>query len=170
MLTLWAVASVSLVAACGGGGDDAGAGPAATLATPTTAERSTTSTTLSVEAQVEAAYLKSWDVYTDAMRTFDTSKLADVYVGEALRARIAEVNGLKAANTPGRMEVEHDLIVQLLDDGGAVVKDSYINHSVLLDAETQQPTEHDPNERLNREYGLRREGGTWKVWFVLVVR
>src|SRR4051812_4363124 len=104
LLTLCAVASVALVAGCGGGGGP-DAGPSATLATATTQR---TTTTRSPKAEVEAAYLKSWDVYTKAMRTFDTSHLADVYADKALQLRLDEINGLKAKHTPARMRVDHN--------------------------------------------------------------
>ena len=52
--------------------------------------------TLSVEAEVEAAYLRSWDVYSEAMRTFDTSHLDEVYVDDSWsRVMISEKPLLK---------------------------------------------------------------------------
>ena len=102
-------------AGCSGDDDaDASDSPAATVGTAPT-----TSTTLSVEAEVEAAYLRSWDVYTEAVRTFDTSKLADVYVGDALTSRLAEINRLREANTPVRMDVDHDITITIADDDPA---------------------------------------------------
>lgn len=171
--TLSAVAALALVAAlaaCGGDdpGDDAADDvPAATLAPAPT---STTSTTLSMEAEVEAAYLRSWDVYSDAVLTFDTSKLADVYADDALKLRLDEVARLQADNTPARTEVSHHITnIEIIDTEHVIVHDSYENHSVLLNAETKQPIEPDPNETVDREYKMRLADGTWKIWFVVAL-
>ena len=153
LLTLCAVLSVASVAACGG--DDESA-PAATVGT----ERTTT--TLSVEAEVEAAYLRSWDVYADAMRTFDTSALDEVYTGQALELRLDEVRDLEAANTPARMEVEHDYTIEV-DGETAVVVDAYVNHSVVLDPATGEPAEADPNNNLTTRYEFVRGGAGWLI-------
>lgn len=161
LLTLCAVASLVSVAACSGGDDDT---PAATLATSTTAR---TSTTQSVEAEVEAAYLRSWDVYADAMRTFDTSKLSDVYVDAALELRLGEVSDLKAANTPAEMRVDHHYTIRVIDDQQAAVVDAYRNHSVLVDPTSGKPTEPDPNEVIRTQYVMLKLGGTWKIARVL---
>jgi hypothetical protein len=159
---LLALALAGALAACSGGGDST---PSATLATtPTTAR---TTTTQSVEAEVEAAYLKSWDVYTDAVRTFDTSELASVYADKALELRTSEVSDLKAAGTPARVSVVHETEIQIVDASRqAVVRDSYRNHSVLLDS-TGKPTEADPDRVVSRQYLMLRIDGTWKVADVL---
>jgi hypothetical protein len=159
LLTLYAFASIALVAGCGGDDDDA--------APPATVGTVTTSTTLSVEQEVEAAYLRSWDVYTEAMRTFDTSQLKEVYIGEALALRLDEVGDLEAANTPARMSVEHDYEITV-DGETAVVVDAYVNHSVLVDPMTGEPTEADPNNRLTTRYEFRKVGDTWRIERVLV--
>ena len=156
---LCAVASVALASGCGGGGEK---GPAATVATAPTTERTTTSTTLSPEAEVEAAYLKSWDVYTEAVLTFDTSKLAETFAGPALELVRADVQKLHADNTPARMRVEHSYEIEVADEIARIV-DKYLNHSVLVDADSGEPTEADPNKRVNYEYTLQETEGTWKV-------
>jgi hypothetical protein len=164
-MTRWllALAFAGALAACGGGG---GSTPSATLATtPTTAR---TTTTQSVEAQVEAAYLKSWDVYADAVRTFDTSKLATVYTDKALTLRLDEVARLRADDTPARTVVTHRITkIDLLKPGEAVVHDDYENHSVLLDGKTGAPIEKDPNAVVSRQYAMRNVEGVWKVWLVV---
>lgn len=159
-LTLCAVVSVVLASGCGGGGGDQG--PSATLAAAPATERTTTSTTLSPEAEVEAAYLKSWDVYTEAVMTFDTSKLAEVYGGRALEIVVGDVKNLRADNTPARMRVEHSYQIEVADSIARIV-DQYVNHSVLVDGSTHEPIEADPNKRVNYEYTLQETEGTWKV-------
>jgi hypothetical protein len=159
---LLALAFAGALVACGGGG---GSTPSATLATPPTTARTTT--TQSVEAQVEAAYLKSWDVYTAAMRTFDTSHLVDVYVDAALKLRQGEVADLKTANTPAAMKVDHDYSVRVVDDYQASVVDAYRNHSVLVDPVSGRPTEADPNVIIRSQYVMLKVDGKWKIARVL---
>lgn len=163
LLTLCAVASVVLVAACGGGNDKAAQPPSATLATtPTTAR---TTTTLSVEAQVEAAYLKSWDVYSHAVRTFDTSEIETAYTGRARELVSGEVARLKAANTPIVVDVDHDVSVDIGDDGEtALVVDHYVNRNYRIDGRTNQPIDkvNDPGTFVER-YVLTKAGESWVV-------
>jgi len=159
--TIGAVLVLVLLAACSGDDDS----PAATLQTSTTAH---TTTTQSVESEVEAAYLKSWDVYSNAVRTFDSSELASVYTGDALKLRLDEVARLKAANTPATTKVTHHIsAIDFTNDSEAVVHDDYENHSVLLDGKTGHPIEQDPKSVVKRQYGMRIENGTWKVWLVV---
>lgn len=158
LLTLCAVASLISVAACSGGDDDT---PAATLATSTTAR---TTTTQSVEAEVEAAFLKSWEVYADAVRRFDTSRLADAYAGRALDLVRGEVQRLKDANTPLIVKVTHDVSVELGSGNGALVVDRYINENYRINGETQQPIDavDDPGTYVER-YVMTRVGDSWLV-------
>lgn len=162
-LTRWAVASLAFVSACGGGGPST---PSATVASAPKPQHTTT--TLSLEQQVEAAYLKSWDVYAHAMRTFDTSQLANVYVGKALNLRLEEVARLKRDNSPARTVVTHNITqIRLLKSGEAVVHDDYENHSVLLDGKSGEPIESDPDNIVKRQYAMRYVDRAWKIWLVI---
>ena len=157
-----------VIAGCGGSNDPGV--PSATIAPADTPDKTTTSTTeaMTPEEEVEAAYLRSWDVYADSLRTFDDSEYPDVYAEEALASRRAELAKLKAANTPVRIDVEHNYSLQIVDDGRqAVVLDAYRNHSVLLDAETGEPTEPDPDKLVRRQYPMKRIGGAWKIVAIL---
>jgi hypothetical protein len=155
LLTLCAVASLLLVSACSGG-DDAEP-PAATLDT-----KATTSTTQSPEAEVEAAYLHSWDVYADAVLNLDDSKLSSDYAGDALTVVVGDVEQLRAEGAVARMSVEHNYTITV-QQGVAQVIDRYTNHSVKLDAATREAMEPDPNEVVNEQYLLQKLDGTWKV-------
>jgi hypothetical protein len=162
-LTRTAVVAVVLVtaaAACGGGsGSDDDAAPAATLGTTPS---STTSTTLSVEAEVEAAYLKSWDVFATAAYDLETDGLESAYSGPALEVVTKNIERYITNNTPVRFRADHDFDIEVKDDL-AQVRDTYVNHGVLLDAQTMQPTEPDPNETLTEIYLMQRIDGAWKV-------
>ena len=152
---LAALVAVTAAAACSSGDR-----PEVTGATVPT--QATTSTTLSVEQEVEQAYLKSWDVYAQAMRKLDPTGI-ESYFGqpyiETLRSEIADLN---AAGTPVRIEVEHDYEIQLASPTEAIVVDRYRNHSVLLNSDGV-PIEADPNSIVAERYTLRLTGGRWLV-------
>jgi len=160
LASLCAVASLTLVAACGD--DDSGASPSATLEPAPTTSSTTSTTVLTVEQEVEAAYLLSWEIYAEAVLTFDTSRLEEAYAGRALEIVRADVTSLREDGTPARMEVEHNYAITV-EPNLAVVVDNYVNHSVLLDGATGEPIEADPNEVLHYIYSLREIEGVWKV-------
>lgn len=152
--------ALPLVSACSGGDDEEG--PSASVTTASS-RPSTTSVALTPEQEVEAAYLRSWDVYAKAVRELDPAGLEAAYTAEALETVRREVERYASANTPVRVAVEHQIAVQLLDDGTAAVFDTYVNHSVFVDPATGEPTEEDTAQTVNETYALRREGGRWKV-------
>ena len=173
-----AVALLCCAAACSG--DTPSEAPSATVAaarstssvTTSTAPPTTTTTTqplpanappTTTEDEVEAAYLRSWDVYADAMLRLDPSRLGEVYSGVALETRQREVASLATFGTPARMRVDHDYEIVVLNADDALVLETYVNHSVLLDGTTMEPIEPDPNNVLKREYVLRRESSGWRV-------
>ncbi len=172
---------VALLAACGRANDGAD-GPAATLprgeqgrSTPTTtappepataASTATTAAARTPEQEVEQAYLRSWDVYAEAVRELDESGLADSYAGEAHGTVTDDVERYRSANTPVRVNVEHDYRVVAVSETSATVIDGYQNHSVLLDRSTGAPLEPDPNETIVDTYSLTNMDGTWKVTFI----
>jgi hypothetical protein len=116
-----------------------------------------------VEDEVEAAYLRSWDVYVDAMLRLDPARLAEVYTGAALEGRRSEIADLSSLRTPARMRVEHDYEIVVVDGTNALVLEQYRDHSVLLDGTTMQPLGPDPDQIVSREYVLRREADGWRV-------
>ena len=88
------VTAVSLlVVACNG----STASPTTTSISSTSASTSTaptttttpapTTTTIPVEKQVEVAYLRAWDVYADAARRLDSSRLSEVFASSGSWAR-----------------------------------------------------------------------------------
>jgi hypothetical protein len=151
----------ALVATIAAGCSSDGGGPSASVTTPPTSERTTT--TLTVEQEVEAAYLRSWDVYAKAVRDLDPSGLEESYASPQLERTRAAVEKRKAANTPSRVKVEHDLRVVMLQASLAQVVDRYRNHSVLIDASTGTPVEPDPNSVITETYTLKEIDGRWMV-------
>jgi hypothetical protein len=159
-----------------GGATPANEAPSATLASggPATAPTTTATTATgppttattpptNPEGEVEAAYLRSWEVYADAMLRLDAARLPEVYAGAALDTRRDEIADLTAARTPARMRVEHDYEVVVVDGTNALVLEQYRDHSVFLDGTTMQPLGPDPDRVVSREYVLRREADGWRV-------
>jgi hypothetical protein len=150
LLVLFALTAV----ACSDGGSE---GPSASLTTPPSTQAQT------VEEEVEAAYLRSWEVYAEAVLELDPSGLEETYAERALQVERDEVARLKAANTPVRVRVEHDYSIAMTGNDRALVTDAYVNHSVLLDPSNGEPAEPDPNKQVTDLYAMRVIGGKWKV-------
>jgi len=138
--------------------------------TSTAPERPTSTTTTafapaSVEGQVEAAYLKSWDVYADAVYNLelDEAALAEVYAGDYLATVSAEIARRTQEGEAAFVAVEHDYSIQLTDSGTAVVVDRYQNHQVLIDFQTKEPVEPDPDELVTDVVTVALMDGIWKV-------
>ena len=168
----------ALLAACSSDDPDAAPTTTTSAATSTTVasttttapERPTSTTTTafdptSVEGQVEAAYLRSWDVYADAVYNLelDEAALASSFGAEHLETKRAEIRDRIADGRAALVAVEHDYSIQLVDQTTAVVLDRYVNHQVLIDPATRQPIEDDPNETLVDAVTLELIGDSWRV-------
>lgn len=154
------IVAALFVAGVGCGGSGGGDGPTATIARP---KSTTTTAAMTAEARVEAAYLRSWKVYAKAVRTLDASGLDQIYAERALVLVRADVDRLRAANTPVRCAVDHNYTVDIGGPALATVRDKYVNHCVLLDPKTGKPSEPDPNKVLSETYILRLIEGQWKI-------
>ena len=177
---LWALCAVVLVfgalAACGG--DDERSASTSTSITRAPAESSSSTSSSSSsststkppstpEEEVEAAYLKSWDVYAKAVRDLDPSGLEEAYAKQSLDTVRDEVLRLADENTPIDVDVEHsELVVEFLRADAAVVFDAYVNRSVLLDGATGRPLEEPDGRTIRESYQLERLDGAWKVVFI----
>lgn len=170
-----AVVLALAVAACSSNDADA------VSTTTTTASRATTTTTVperetsttttefdpaSVEGQVEAAYLKSWDVYADAVYNLelDEQALATVYADPLLAVRRDEISRRISDRSAALVAIDHGYRVEMTGTDTAVVIDTYRNHQVLIDPVTKEPTEPDPNDELIDAFTLRRSDGRWFVF------
>ena len=179
---LLGISVMLLSAGCGGGGSDADpsttvatvASTTSTASTTTTAPERPTSTTTttydpaSVEGEVEAAYLKSWDVYADAVYNLrlDEAALAEVYTGKHLDTKRTEIERRIADGRSAAVQVEHRYDVILINQNQAQVVDRFVNHQVLIDPETKEPVEDDPNELLVFNFRLDQSDGAWRVSFI----
>lgn len=143
---------------------------ATTTSTTTAPERPASTTTTAydpaaVEGQVEAAYLKSWDVYADAVYNLklDEAALAEVYAAEHLETKRNEIQKRIDDGRASWVRVEHNYTIQLIDSTTAIVVDQFVNHQVLVDPVTKSPTEADPNQRLTDAVTLKLFDQVWRV-------
>lgn len=144
--------------------------PSSTTTTSTAPERPSSTTTTAydpaaVEGQVEAAYLKSWDVYADAVYNLvlDEAALSEVYADPLLGVVRNELSSRITDGRAAYVLVDHDYEIQMTGTDTAAVIDTYLNHQVLIDPVSKQPTEADPNERIIDAFTLRRTDGHWVV-------
>lgn len=138
------------------GGASADLGPTAKVTSPDI----TTTTLGAVEREVEAAYLRSWDAYLKAIRTFDLADVRATHTGAALEAVSDEVADYQASGGAVGGSVRHHYEVKVAGSDRATVIDRYVNHLVLLD-NAGAPIEADPNERVHYVFELQRIGGVW---------
>jgi hypothetical protein len=122
----------------------------------------------SVEGAVEAAYLKSWDVYAEAVYNLelDEPALAEVYAGASLEGKTTEISERISDGRAALVEVEHEYDIVLVDEATARVVDRFVNHQVLIDPDTKQPIEDDPDERLVFNFEMKAIEGAWRVTFI----
>ena len=172
--TRLAAAALLLGAACSSDDPDASTTTTESTSSSTTSstvpERPASTTTTafdpaSVEGEVEAAYLRSWDVYADAVYdlVLDEKALAEVYAGEHLKTKRAEIERRIRNGEAAYVRVEHDYTIDLVDETTALLVDQYANHQVLIDPSTKEPTEGDPNEVLADVVTLKLIRGMWRV-------
>ena len=147
--------------------------PRTSTSTSTVPERPASTTTTafdpaSVEGQVEAAYLKSWDVYANAVYhlQLDEEAFAQVYAERTLETRLEELRDRISNRRAALVRVDHDYQVEVVTADLASVVDRFVNHQVLIDPETRQPIEADPNEALLVNYQLKRIDGQWRITFI----
>ena len=170
------VVATALLTACS---DDGADGATTTTERSTTAESTTTTVTAperpasttttaydpaAVEGQVEATYLRSWDVYADAVYDLelDEQALTEVYAEEALTTVTAEIERRISEKAPSLVWVEHDYELTVAGPE-ATVLDHFVNHQVRVDPSTREPIEEDPNERTLINFQLRLTDGHWRV-------
>ncbi|MGH9084897.1 MAG: hypothetical protein ACRDYW_05545 [Acidimicrobiales bacterium] len=180
-MTTWGAAAAALavllgLAGCSGGDDDDATTTTdrtTTSSTTTEPERPASTTTTAydpaaIEGQVEAAYLRSWDVYADAVYhlELDEQALAEVYAEASLATRTSEISERIDTGRAAHVRIDHDYEVVLVDDTTAAVVDHFLNHQVLIDPGTKEPVEPDPNERLLVNFQMKAIDGQWKVTLI----
>lgn len=157
----------ALAAACGG--DDADPTPtttataAATSPTPTVPQPTATP---DPEAEVLAGYERYWEVYAEALRNRDDSRLDEVMTGPRLERGLAEIAGLVADDRAVEQVVHlNPIVIEIVGDQ-AVVFDEYENYSYYVDPASQQPLRPTPStpQVLRDTVTMHRIDGVWKVF------
>jgi len=157
---------VVIAAACGG--DDADPTPTATATsnpspTPTAPQPTTTP---DPETEVLEAYATYWEVYAEALRNRDDSRLDEVMTGPRLERGLAEVAGLIADDRAVEQVVHlNPIVVEIVGDQ-AIVFDEYENYSYYIDPGTHQPLRPTPAtpQVLRDTVTMHRIDGVWKVF------
>lgn len=183
---MWRVAlgsvllGLTVAAGCSDDGDPEAASTTSSTERSTTTTTSTTvperpaSTTTTaldpatLEGQVEAAYLRSWDVYADAVYNLelDEEVFAEVYAEAALEGQVNEVRRRIDEGRAAHVRVDHNYEVVTVTDTIAHVVDSFQNHQVLIDPETKVPIEADPNDGLVFNFQMKLLDGAWRVTLI----
>lgn len=117
-----------------------------------------------LERDVARAYLRYWDVYSEAMLSLDVSKLPEVTAAARLQEAQEEVADLKAGGVAARIQVAHRLRVLSATAQEASIWDEYVDSSFAIDPSTKQPIgAPGASERVISTYVLRPINGAWKV-------
>lgn len=117
-----------------------------------------------LEREVQAAYLRYWDVLTEANLSLDTSRLPEVTAGRELAQAQQQVEELKGKGKAAKVDVEHRIALAKVTPDEAVVADEYLNKSVYVDPVTKaefKTTAPPTVEKLS--FTLRKIDGQWKV-------
>lgn len=117
-----------------------------------------------LEREVEAAYLRYWDIRTQAFLNLDSSRLGEVMAGDELARAETYIQDLRSQGRAAKMDVEHRIALPKVTSDEAVVYDEYLNKSVFVDPVTKQELKTDaPVETVKVSFYLSRIDGQWKV-------
>lgn len=114
--------------------------------------------------EVEQAYLRYWEVYSDALLNLDASKMNQVAAENGLSRVQEEVADFLSRKVAVRVRVTHSFVVFDATDIDAKVYDEMLDRSFLVDPATKQPSDS-PNQgtRVKDTFILKKIDGTWKV-------
>ncbi|MHB1131014.1 MAG: hypothetical protein ACYC4L_01360 [Chloroflexota bacterium] len=144
---------------------------ASNTATPVAAPTSTTTdpSDLQVaksplEREIEAAYLRYWEVRAEAFLNQDTSRLSEVMAEAELARTRQQIDDLKAQGRAARIVVEHRIAFLEVGETKARLYDEYLNRSYLVDPQSKQAVQTPgPGGVAKISYELKRIDGAWRV-------
>lgn len=114
--------------------------------------------------EIEAAYLRYWDVRADALLNLDTSRLSEVMAGAELKREREQIAELKSQGRAARIAVEHCIVFLKVSGSKAELYDEYLNRSHLVSMETKQPIQQPgPGGVAKVLYRLEKTDGVWRV-------
>ncbi len=117
-----------------------------------------------LEREIEAGYLRYWDVLSQAYLNLDTSRLPEAMSGAELGRQEQEIRSLQAQGKAAKLDVEHRVAFPKVSQDYAVVYDEYLNSSVFLDPITKKErpnTAPVATEKISFE--MRKVDGVWRV-------
>jgi hypothetical protein len=116
------------------------------------------------EQQALAAVDADWANLANAWWYLDGRKLADTETEPALGEFTAILQERRLEGRSQKVDVERSgTTVHYLDQGLAVVYETYTNHSVAVNFTTGEPVEPMPNDSQAASYLLRKVNGVYKV-------
>lgn len=117
-----------------------------------------------LEREIEQAYLKYWEIRSEALYNLDPSRLPDVMAGAELEREQQQISELKAQGRAVKIDVEHRIAFVRVGEANAELYDEYVNRSYLVDAQTKQPIRTPgPGGTAKVSYRLQKIDGVWKV-------
>ncbi|MPZ16150.1 MAG: hypothetical protein GEU73_17330 [Chloroflexi bacterium] len=122
------------------------------------------SSPLSLEQEIEEAYLRYWDVYSEALLNLDTSRIPEVAADDELRRIEEEVGGLRNRNEAARINVTHDYEILDITSTGGTVYDEALNQSYTVDPVTKTSPEGTNRSEILRDlYFFEKRDHMWKI-------
>ena len=116
-----------------------------------------------IKAEVEAAYLDSWDRYAEAVDALDIAGLADRYAGAGLQTVLDEIARRRTENRPALVEVDHQVTITLEGFERASVFDQYLSQQVDIDPRTRLPVKPVEAVEIRELTTLELVDHVWKV-------
>ena len=120
---------------------------------------------------VESAYLRYWDIYSQALYSLDPSHLGEVMAGNELNDAEKQIDELRSQNHAAKTDVQHHYVIVNVTAGQASIEDRYLNKSYLVDATSKNPLQNPgQGETVDIACQLQVIDGTWKVVSVVQVQ
>lgn len=117
-----------------------------------------------LEREIEAAYLRYWDVLAQAYFDLDGSHLTEVMAGEELRQTQEQIQQLKSQGRAAKVDVVHQMAFVKVAPESAQLYDQYLNRSVFLDTVTKEELKtSQPPTKEKLLFSMEKRDGQWKV-------
>lgn len=117
-----------------------------------------------LEREIEAAYLRFWEVRSEAFLNQDTTRLSEVMSGAELARTEQQIDELKAQGRAARIVVEHRIAFLEVGETEARLYDEYLNKSYLVDPQSEQAIQTPgPGGTAKVSYELQKIEGAWRV-------
>lgn len=140
------------------------ASPPAATSVPTTEPIGLSTPELTDQQIVEQAYLRYWEVYSEALLQLDTSRIPEVAADEELQRIQEEVEGFRQRGQAVRANVTHRYFVFDVTEREAKIHDEIFDRSFTVDPVMKEPAiGPDSGSLVKDNYSLKKIDGVWKV-------